>query len=335
MPTAAVLSWVKSPGFNTFTPQCLTAFEATLAWLKEWACSRNFGLGTRLPWDPQFVIESLSDSTIYMAYYTIAHLLQGDMEGRTPGTLGLLPEQLTDAVFDHIFLDGPVPAAAGGEAPVPAADALAKLRAEFNFWYPLDLRVSGKDLIQNHLTMSLYNHAAIWGARADRMPQAFFCNGHVQVDGAKMSKSVGNFIILEEAIARWGADATRLALADAGDGLDDANFERDTADAAILRLTTEEEWSKEVIADEEAGRLRTGSLTHVDRVFDAKISRAVVTTAAAYDAMRFRDALRNGFYALQLDRDTYRDTCAKLEIVRCPDLLHELPRFALSAHPRE
>jgi leucyl-tRNA synthetase len=48
-----------------------------LGWLKEWACSRPFGLGTQLPWDQQWVIESLSDSTIYMAYYTIAHHLHG------------------------------------------------------------------------------------------------------------------------------------------------------------------------------------------------------------------------------------------------------------------
>ena len=33
--------------------------------------------GTRLPWDLQYLIESLSDSTIYMAFYTVAHLLQG------------------------------------------------------------------------------------------------------------------------------------------------------------------------------------------------------------------------------------------------------------------
>ena len=34
----------------------------------------------------QFLIESLSDSTIYMAYYTVAHLLQGgDMNGKTTG----------------------------------------------------------------------------------------------------------------------------------------------------------------------------------------------------------------------------------------------------------
>ena len=41
-------------------------------------------------------------------------------------------------------------------------EQLAKLRREFEFWYPMDLRVSGKDLIRNHLTMSLYNHQAIW-----------------------------------------------------------------------------------------------------------------------------------------------------------------------------
>lgn len=34
-------------------------------------------VGTKLPWDEQWLIESLSDSTIYNAYYTVAHLLQG------------------------------------------------------------------------------------------------------------------------------------------------------------------------------------------------------------------------------------------------------------------
>lgn len=35
----------------------------------------------------------------------------------------------------------------------------------------------------------------------------------------------------------YTADAMRLALADAGDGMEDANFVEDTADKAILRLT--------------------------------------------------------------------------------------------------
>ncbi|CAN0432002.1 unnamed protein product, partial [Discosporangium mesarthrocarpum] len=56
----------------------LSKFNFTIGWLKEWACTRLFGLGTKLPWDEDWVIESLSDSTIYMAYYTVAHLLQGE-----------------------------------------------------------------------------------------------------------------------------------------------------------------------------------------------------------------------------------------------------------------
>ena len=42
--------------------------------------------GSKIPWDQQYVIESLSDSTIYMAYYTVCHQLQGGvLDGSQPG----------------------------------------------------------------------------------------------------------------------------------------------------------------------------------------------------------------------------------------------------------
>lgn len=66
---------VQSDDFQTYNPKTQHEFDLILDWLKEWGCSRTTGLGTRLPWDPKFVIESLSDSTIYGAFYTIAHLL--------------------------------------------------------------------------------------------------------------------------------------------------------------------------------------------------------------------------------------------------------------------
>ena len=63
-------------------------FESTLDRLRDHACSHSYGLGARIPWDPQYVIESLSDSTIYMAYYTVAHLLQGGVvDGSQEGPL--------------------------------------------------------------------------------------------------------------------------------------------------------------------------------------------------------------------------------------------------------
>jgi leucyl-tRNA synthetase len=45
----------------------------------------------------------------------------------------------------------------------------------------------------------------------------------------------------------FSSDAMRWALADAGDGMDDANFETTTANAAILRLTKELTWIEEVL----------------------------------------------------------------------------------------
>jgi len=65
------------------------AFEATLEWFQEWACARSYGLGTKLPWDPQFLVESLSDSTIYMSYYTIAHLLHSEAHFRFDELCGI------------------------------------------------------------------------------------------------------------------------------------------------------------------------------------------------------------------------------------------------------
>ncbi len=70
-------------GMELYSEETRNQFTSVLEWLHEWACSRSFGLGTRVPWDPAYLIESLSDSTIYMAYYTVAHILQnGDIYGQ-------------------------------------------------------------------------------------------------------------------------------------------------------------------------------------------------------------------------------------------------------------
>ena len=117
-----------------------------------------------------------------------------------------------------------------------ASDKIKIMRDEFLYWYPMDLRCSGKDLIKNHLTMSLFNHQAIWEDPA-MMPRGYFCNGYVQVDGQKMSKSLGNFMTMDDLLQQYGSDASRMALASCGDNLDDANFEHASANSAILHLS--------------------------------------------------------------------------------------------------
>jgi leucyl-tRNA synthetase len=287
---------------NTYTTETLHAFEQTLGWLNKWACARSFGLGSKLPWDPQFLVESLSDSTIYMAYYTVAHLLhQGSINGSTIGPAGIKPEQMTDEAWSYVFNLGEYSA----NIPVPQA-TLDKLKREYEYFYPLDVRVSGKDLVPNHLTFFIYNHVAMFPE--DKWPQGVRINGHLMLNREKMSKSTGNFLTLDQAIEKYGADATRLALADAGDSVEDANFEDTTANAAILRLHTLLEWFEDQLKS--TNELRTGEFGFHDKVFENEINNLITRTKEAYDVTYYRDALKYGFYELQSSRDWYQQVCA-------------------------
>lgn len=66
-------------------------------------------------------------------------------------------------------------------------EVLDKMRREFHFWYPVDLRCSGKDLIQNHLTFFIYNHCAIWPDDDRYWPKSIRANGHLLLNSAKVT----------------------------------------------------------------------------------------------------------------------------------------------------
>ena len=291
--------------FNAYDPKALDNYKYVVGWLKEWACTRQFGLGTQLPWDPAWVIESLSDSTIYMAYYTIAHYLQGEdnLEGdssKSPKKID--PKHLSPKVFDFIFRQGPLP-----EDCLVPVQALNAMRDEFRYWYPMTLRVSAKDLIPNHLTMALFNHAAIWEEEPALWPQGYYTNGHVLVDAEKMSKSKGNFLMMKETLEKFSSDATRFACADAGDSMDDANFSRETADNAILSLINEEAWITETLAKPDLRR--DEELNFMDQVLMNETNRLITAATTAFKGMQFRDGLQKGWFEMLLARSEYRAWC--------------------------
>ena len=78
----------------------------------------------------------------------------------------------------------------------------------------------------------------------------------------------------------------RLALADAGDGVEDANFVEAMADAGILRLYTHLEWVKDTLANQHT--LRTGPAdAWNDRVFvkyvvDVLLANIMMTVMCNY-----------------------------------------------------
>jgi len=104
----------------------------------------------------------------------------------------------------------------------------------------------------------------------------------------------------------------RFALADAGDSLDDANFETSTATAALLRLYSQIKWIEDILAVKDT---MTSSEAHTFfyKVFASQINKAIVETDVHYDRTNFREALRTGFYELQASRDAYRLNVGSVE----------------------
>ncbi|KAG9757494.1 leucyl-tRNA synthetase, partial [Aureobasidium melanogenum] len=320
---------------NTFSTEAKNAFQQTLDWLGQWACARSYGLGSKLPWDQQFLVESLSDSTVYMAYYTISHYLHGDIYGDTQGIGKISAEKMSDEVWDYIFTRRE-----DVESDIPK-ETLQAMRREFEYWYPLDVRVSGKDLIQNHLTFFLYIHVALFPR--EYWPRGIRANGHLLLNGEKMSKSTGNFLTLYDATKKFGADATRVSLADAGDSIEDANFEESVANAIILKLFELRKWCEEtiqgarVLKDGENylevnknERLknndcvqRTGERSFWDDIFENELNGLVRETREHYSATNYKSALKSGFYDFTSARDFYREITKSSGIGMHQDLVRK------------
>ena len=91
-------------------------------------------------------------------------------------------EDLSDNLWNYIFFkDAPFPPKMEGYKYL-----LEEARAEFQYWYPVDLRVSGKDLVPNHLTYYIYNHIAMWPDERDKWPKGIRANGHLLLNSEKV-----------------------------------------------------------------------------------------------------------------------------------------------------
>ncbi|MFH1786447.1 MAG: leucine--tRNA ligase [archaeon] len=173
-------------------------FEVTFDWLDKRPCARKRGLGTQLPFDTHWVIESLSDSTIYMAFYTIAGIIKQNK---------IRPECLIPEVFDFVFLSKGSLADVSKRSKI-GETVLQAMHAEFNYWYPMDLRHTAIMHINNHLSFSIFHHAAIFPAKL--WPKAFTLIEPVIAEGKKIGKSKGNVIPLAVVSRKYGADLFRL-----------------------------------------------------------------------------------------------------------------------------
>ena len=266
-------------------------FEYYLNWLDDWACSRKVGLGTRLPWDNQWLIEPLTDSTIYMSYYSIAKYLR-DMN----------PDDLNRAFFDKVLLDKD-----SGDITVPA-EKVKEIQAEFNYWYPLDWRLSAKDLVGNHLSFLMFHHSAIYPK--DKWPKGTVVFGMGLLEGNKMSSSKGNVILLKDAIKDYTADVVRLFLMASAEPWQDFDWREKEVLGTKRRL----EWFREFAANIEEIKGSKLDLSNIEKVeltrtidlwMISQLNQHIKNATEALEVFQTRQALQDSLFLLKKDIDHY------------------------------
>ena len=173
-------------------------FEDTFAWLDKRPCARRRGLGTPFPYDKNWIIESLSDSTIYMSLYTTLGLIKKNKLKR---------ENLKYDFFEYIYLGR-------GKAKEVAAKCkikdkvLEEIKKSFEYWMPVDHRHTFFLHLSNHLSFMVFAFAALFDEKY--WPKKISLHGLVTSGGEKMSKSKGNSITLLHVKEKYGADVFRF-----------------------------------------------------------------------------------------------------------------------------
>ncbi|MFW6449345.1 MAG: class I tRNA ligase family protein, partial [Halobacteriota archaeon] len=251
-------------------------YEHTIGWLEEWPCIRNYGLGTPLPWDEEFIIEPLSDSTIYMAFYTLAHRLD-ELEGPVDREL-----------FREVFQ---------ASEPSPAA---AALREEFEYWYPVDVRFSASELIPNHLTFYLYHHADLF--ERTRWPAGITTMGMGLVKGKSMSSSAGRVVLADRTVEEYGADTVRFFLMNSAEPWQDFDWRPDPV--RNTRDQLERFWRRAVELIE--GPAGSRDLEPIDRWLLSRLQRTIEATTEALETYETRAASQAAFFEIEDDLRWYR-----------------------------
>ncbi|MGB7936445.1 MAG: leucine--tRNA ligase, partial [Nitrososphaeraceae archaeon] len=113
-------------------------FTNVIDWLKERACARKSGLGTKLPWDSEWIIESLADSVIYMAYYLLSRHISNNLDLQKNEDM-VLAVNLNDSFFDYVLLGKNDRNLVAKDSKI-SIQLLEKIRNEFLYFYPVDSR---------------------------------------------------------------------------------------------------------------------------------------------------------------------------------------------------
>jgi len=203
---------------------------------------------------------------------------------------------MSDEFFNYIFFGN-------GDSEIVAKGAkitsekLEEIRSEFLYFYPVDSRHSGRDLVPNHLTFFVLNHVAIFPK--ENWPKEIVVNGSVLMDGKKMSKSMGNIIPLRDAVRKYGADPIRLSILISAELLQDADFNVEIISSIKNKL---EFMHEECIKLSNPGKI---GVEPEDIWIQSRLTELISEVTDSMEKMRLRESLHHILYGFDSDLQWY------------------------------
>jgi leucyl-tRNA synthetase len=258
-------------------------FPAILDWFQDRACVRlGDWLGTPFPLDDKWIIEPISDSTLYPIFYLVSMYIN---DGR------LKPEQLTEQFFDYIYL-GEGSAAESSNATGIDAALLEEIRADIEYWYPLDINLGGKEHMTVHFPVFFMNHVAV--LPKEYYPRGIFAHWYIVGKGSKISKSKGGAVPIPNAAEKFTVDGLRLYYCHVASAFADVEWEETAVFNYRQRINRVEALVRQ-LAEVDGGQ---GT---IDEWLEARFNARLAQYCQAMDAFDLRIAANEIYFEVASD----------------------------------
>jgi leucyl-tRNA synthetase len=249
-------------------------------WLRERPCARRRGLGTKLPMDPRWVIESLSDSTIYPEVYTNIKQLKKIKE-----VLGSLDSPIMEYIYGY---SDKIPEG----VPENLHGTIREAREARNYWYGVDVRLTAYPHMSNHLAFYVMNHAALF--KGKDLPGGLIVSSLVVSNGSKISKSKGNVISLLSITRKYSADIYRLYVAVSADIGSTLDWNENDLSSVIRKFENFTEIMENFQSASPGG-------TRPERWFEARFRKNLSSFLDSMESYNLRNAAISMFYDVMND----------------------------------
>lgn len=259
--------------------------QNVLDWFRERACARQGNwLGTKFPFDDRWIVEAISDSTLYPVYYIIS-LYANDGS--------ITEDQMTEAMLDFTILGKGDVTTVSKDTGI-SEELLQRMRDDVEYWYPLDLNLGGKEHMTVHFPAFLFNHTAIMPEK--HWPKGIMVHWYITGKKGKISKSKGGAQPIPGAAEKFGVDALRLYYAHVASPFADVEWDEDIVSSYRQRIDRISAFIEDLIS---AGSEK--EMEGIDEWMLSRMNSHIASMTAAMDSFDLRQSATIAYFEMQND----------------------------------